>query len=88
MGKFNYLLGEGKEVTIGEEVYTCRPLSARYMTLFMETDQKEDAVYKMVAATLQQTDETITVEDIMDLPLGIFQELSSVILDLNGLTEK
>lgn len=88
MGKFNYLLGEGKEVKIGNEVYNCKPLSARYMTLFMDMEDKNEAVYKMVSATLQQTDETITVDDVKDLPLGIFQTISEVILELNDLTDK
>lgn len=88
MGKFNYLLGEGKELVIGEESYICRPLSARYLTLFMDSDDKDEVVYKLVAATLAQTDSEITVEDVKDMPLSIFQKVSEIVLELNNLKDQ
>jgi hypothetical protein len=87
MGKFNYLLGNGKEVTIGNDVYTIKQLTARHMAVFMGSDseKQEEMIYKIVTASLQQTDETITLDDVYELPLSVFQTLSEVVIDVNGL---
>jgi hypothetical protein len=86
MGKFNYLLGNGKEVTIGNDVFTIKQLTARHMSVFMEDNGKqEEMMYKIVTASLQQTDETITISDIYELPLKVFQDVSEVVMEVNGL---
>ena len=86
-GKFNYMLGEGKEVILGDKTFVCKPLSARYLSVFANSkeEDKEELVFNIVAATLQQTDKTITVDDVKDMPLGKFQLLSQVIIELNEL---
>ena len=92
MGKFNYLLGKGKVVSIpdenGKEVeWTIRPLSNRHMDLF--TNSKEgsqmEVINNIVLASLQQTDESLTLEDIKELPLGLSKKITEVVMEVNEL---
>lgn len=92
MGKFNYLLGKGKVVCIPDEngkdvEYNIKPLSNRHMDLF--TNSKEasemEMVNNLVLASLQQTDETLKLEDIQELPLGLSKKITEVVMEVNEL---
>lgn len=86
MGKFNYLLKGSEKVTIGDEEFTIRPLTARHLGIFLgDNNNQYDTMMKIILASLQQTDETITHEDIEELPLNVFQEVSDVVLKVNDL---
>lgn len=89
MGKFNYLLGKAKEIKIGDEVFKLRPLTARHMDVFMDVDKDSQAemIFKIVTASLQQTDETIIIDDVKELPLPIFQEISEAVMEINELNK-
>jgi len=90
MGKFNYLLGEAKEVKIGKDAYSIKPLTARHLGLFMSTekDNQSEAMFGLIAASLQQTDETITIEDIKELPISIFNDVAEIVMTVNELDKK
>ena len=88
MGKFSRLLqAKGKDVTIGDEVYNIKPLTAKYIGLFMDVDKEkqDEATFEMVAISLQQTDSEITIDDVKELPLKILNELIEVIMEVNEL---
>lgn len=88
MGRFSRLLQKkGKDVKIGDETFNIKPLTGKYLGLFMEMgdDNKSDASKNLILASLQQTDETITMADIDELPLGILTELIKVITEVNEL---
>jgi hypothetical protein len=79
MGKFTHLtIGKSKEVKIGDVVYTIRPLTARYLSVFMSLNNADDKVNSMKAlilASLQQTDAELTAADVDEIP---FKELTDV----------
>lgn len=92
MGKFNYLLGKGKTISIpdenGKEVeWTIRPLSNRHMDLFMNSKDvsQVEMINNLVLASLQQTDESLRLEDIKDLPLGLSKKITEVVMEVNDL---
>lgn len=86
MGKFNYLLKGSEKVKIGDDEFTIKPLTARHLGIFLgDTDNQQETMMRIILTSLQQTDETITREDIEELPLNIFQEVSEVVLKVNDL---
>ena len=88
MGRFNYTLGKGKDVQIGDETFTIRQLNARNLALFLDEKQdKAESMFKMVLASLQQTDETITMADIDEMPLPVFQQVAEAVMEVNELKE-
>lgn len=89
MGRFNYVLGKAEEVKIGDEVFKIKQLGTRHLGLFMNGNGKVDAstIIDMVLASLQQTDETITKEDVEELPLPLFQKIAEVVMKVNELSE-
>ena len=87
MGKFNVLLGKGKEVKIGEEVYEIKPLTAKHLGLFVGETNQADAMFELITVSLQQTDPSITKADIEEMPVNIFNEVAEVIMEVNGLNK-
>lgn len=88
MGKFSNLLeNKGKEIKIGDEVYIIRPLTGKYLGLFMELSQgkQENATYELILASLKQTDQSITLEDVQELPLNTLTKIMEVIAEVNEL---
>jgi hypothetical protein len=88
MGRFSRILqAKGKDVTIGDEVFTIKPLNGDSLGLFIGIDDsdQEDATFNMILISLQQTDKSITLEDVKELPLGIITELVEVISTVNEL---
>lgn len=88
MGRFSKLLqNKGKDVKIGEDTFNIKPLTGDSLGLFMDIDetQKEQASFKMIQASLNQTDETITLDDIKELPLNEVTKLMEVISEVNEL---
>lgn len=88
MGKFSRLLqAKGKDVTIGDEVYNIKPLTGKHMGLFMssEGDNQAEALFNLVLVSLQQTDATLTIEDIQELPMGVLTEVFNVVSEVNEL---
>lgn len=91
MGRFSKLLeGKGKEVKLGDETFVIKPLSARYLGLFMNTDKDKqaEASVGLVVASLKQTDDTITDDDVKELPLKTFNEVVEVIMEVNELDKE
>jgi hypothetical protein len=91
MGRFsNLTLGKGKEVTIGDEKFEIKPLTGKHMGLFMELGDektKNEAANKLILYSLKEADNTITDEDVNELPLNELSKLMEVILEVNELTE-
>ena len=85
MGKFNYLLGKSEKIKIGDVEYEIKPLVGRHMDLFLNASNQTDYIYTVVTACLQQTDETITEEDVKEMPLSIFQDVSALVMKVNGI---
>lgn len=92
MGRFSRLTqAKGKEVVIGDEKFTIKPLSGKYMGLFMDmdgsTDKKSKALYELVLISLQQTEPELTIEDIDELPLKIVMKVFEIIMEVNEFKE-
>ena len=88
MGRFSKLLqNTGKEFVIGEEKFMIKPLTGKHLGLFMNVkeSEKDKASMNMILVTLQQTDKTITLEDIGELPFGTITKLMEVITEVNEL---
>jgi hypothetical protein len=92
MGKFAYLtLGKEKSYKIGETEYIIKPLTARYLGIFIELSDKTDrmdAMQRLVLVSLQYTDPSLTLDDIQELPVKNLQDLMTIIMDVNGLSDK
>ena len=88
MGRFSRLLqAKGKDIMIGDEKFTIKPLTGKYLGLFMEVDdsKKEDATYNLILVSLQQTDETLTIDDVKELPLNYITDIMKTITEVNEL---
>ena len=85
MGRFDNLLqGKGKEIKIGDEVFTIKPLPAKFIGLFMDVgENKMDATFELVAESLKTGDPTITVDDIKELPMSVLNDIIEVITEVN-----
>lgn len=92
MGKFSRLLqAKGKDVEIDGEVFNIKPLGGKYMGLFLGMDNSDEkktkAIYELVLISLQQTDESITAEDINELPLKYIMDIFQAIMEVNEFKE-
>lgn len=85
MGKYDYLLGKSKTVKIGDDTFEVKQLNARNLSVFMGNKDDANMPLELVTVSLQQTDESITYEDVADLPLSIFQDVAEEIMKVNGL---
>lgn len=89
MGRFSTLTrSEGKEITIGDEKFSIKPLVGKYLGLFMDMEdskKKESVMKKIILISLQETDSTITEADIDELPLKHIMEIFEVISEVNEL---
>jgi hypothetical protein len=92
MGKFNYLLGKGKSVYIPDEngkdvEYVIKPLTNRHMDVFTNSkdESESEMINKLVLASLQQTDESLTLDDVKDLPFGLSKNIIEVVMEVNEL---
>jgi len=89
MSRYDYLLGKAKEIVIGNDKFQVKQLSTRELSLFMDDKANPtDVAIDMIVYSLKQSDETITREDIENLPMGVFQEISQVIMEINELNKK
>lgn len=89
MGRFSKLLeGKGKDIKIGDEVFTIKPLSGKHIGLILELgdeNKKAEALKHIILYSLQQTDPTITLEDIDELPASIINKIMEIIMNVNEL---
>ncbi len=87
MGKFSRLLqAKGKDVVIDEKTYNIKPLTGKYLGLFMEMgSKKEEATFELILASLRQTDDTISRDDLNELPLSVIMSIMEVITEVNEL---
>lgn len=89
MGRFSRLLqAKGKDIMIGEETFNIKPLTGKYLGLFMEmgdSKNKDSASKELILASLKQTDETITMEDVNEIPLKDMVKIIEVISEVNEL---
>lgn len=90
MGRFSRLLQtKGKDITIDGEVFNIKPLSAKYLGLLMEASDNKakqtEAMFELITTSLKQTESTITVDDVKELPLKYINEITEVILEVNEL---
>jgi len=86
MGRFDNLLkGKEKTITIGEEKFNIKPLNSEHIGLFADLDGKDkhNTLLKIVLVSLQTADETITLEDVKELPLNITGEILQYALEIN-----
>jgi hypothetical protein len=86
MGRFSRLLqAKGKDIKIGDEVFNIKPLTGKYLGLFAGIDEnkQDEATFNMILASLRQTDESITLEDVKELPMGVISKIMEVISEVN-----
>lgn len=86
MGRFDILRGKGKDITLGDEIFTIKPLSAEYLELLGiggDDDNRIENLYELVLVSLRDTDKTITKEDVKSLPLGVFENIVKTINEVN-----
>lgn len=89
MGRFSKLtLGKGKSITIGDETFEIKPLTGKYLGIFMELGKGNDkeSMVQLILASLQTADDSITMEDINELPLGVLTTIMETVMDVNELT--
>lgn len=88
MGRFdNILKGKGKDVTIGDEVFTIKPLDSEHLGLFMDLEGPDKAgnIIKLVYESLKKADDTIELSDVKSLPLAVLQDVLKVVIEVNEL---
>lgn len=93
MGRFDDLLQDlGKEIKLGAETFVIRPLRTKYIGLLAGSDNNPEKqtknIIQAVLISLQQTDPTITLEDVESLPIARLKEIINVMLEVNELNEQ
>lgn len=88
MGRFEYLKdGKSKEVKIGKETFKVKPLNLDSLGYFTDKNLSEaDRAFNIVLKTLQQTDESITMDDVKELPIKVFNDVMEAVMEVNELT--
>lgn len=88
MGRFSKLTqGKGKTIKIGEEEFEIKPLTGKYLGLFMELGdgKNKGAMTELIVASLQESDDTITKSDIEELPINVLTTIMETIMEVNEL---
>lgn len=88
MGRFSKLLEEkGKDITIGDETFHIKALPGSYFGKLGETtpEKQAEVMMDMVTASLQQSDETITRDEVEELPMKYLKRLIEVVSEVNEL---
>lgn len=89
MGRFSNLTqGKGKTVHIGEYAFEIKPLTGEHLGLLMEMGdgKNTDAMKELIYIVLKKADNTITKEDVNEIPLKQLTELMESIMEVNELT--
>lgn len=88
MGRFSDLLEEnGKDVTIGNETFHIKALPGSYFGKLGETtpEKQAEVMMDLVTASLQRSDESITKQDVEELPMKYLKRLIEVVSEVNEL---
>jgi hypothetical protein len=91
MSKLSKFLGEPKEFELNGEKLKVYPLTVKDMLLFStETSSKEEMnrINKEIIKKSLRDEDTITDEEIDNLPVTIFTELMSIVNEVNGFNEE
>lgn len=87
MGRFEELTkGKEKELTILGQVYVIKTLPGKYLGLFAEmaNSDKETSVKKIVFESLKMSDNTVTMQDVDELPIGYLMDVFAASMEVNG----
>ena len=90
MSRLSKLTGKPKEVEIEGEKITLYPLKGKHLHMFAKKDVSEEQALKMSRDIIRSSwdpDESITDEELDNLPLKVMNKLLEEIMDLNGLKE-
>lgn len=88
MSKLSNLLGKGKEVVIGGETFLFEPLSIQDIELILnlEDDNKRaESMKKIITKTLKKSVPDATDEEIDNIGIQHFKEITEAILSINGM---
>jgi len=87
MGRFDKMKATAKEVEIGGEKFTLKPLTMKHLDIFMKTAKDEDrtqAVKDIINITMQESypDEEFNVDEIS---VEFLEELTKAIFSVNNI---
>ena len=73
-------------VSIAGIEFEFRPMKAKHASLFKQEKGKEmEMMIAMLTATLQDTDPTITLKEVEDLPFMILTDAMEALMKVNGI---
>ena len=88
MSKLSNLLGKPKTFTIGSEELELKPRTLKDLDLLMDLtseEKKAEALKKLINLTLKDSIPDATDEEIDQVGIQYFKELSEAIVEVNGL---
>ena len=91
MSKLSTLVGKSKTFTIGGIEMELKPRTLKDMDLLVELSEegkKANALKKLVSMTLKESVPDATDEEIENIGIQYFKELSEAIVEVNGLNKE
>ena len=88
MSKLSNLVGKPKTFTIGGQEIEIKPRTLKDIDLLMDLTKEEkraEALKKLISITLKESITDATDEEINQVGIQYFKELSEAIVDVNGL---
>jgi len=88
MSKLSNLVGKPKTFTIGRQEIEIKPRTLKDIDLLMDLTKEEkraEALKKLISITLKESITDATDEEINQVGIQYFKELSEAIVDVNGL---
>jgi hypothetical protein len=90
MSRLSRLLGKPKECKVGGEVLMIYPLGMEDIDLVMQMekeDKRPEAFRKIIIKTLKKAVPDATDAEINQLSFSYFKDITSAIMEVNGLSE-
>jgi len=88
MSKLSNLVGKPKTFTIGGQEIEIKPRTLKDIDLLMDLTKEEkraEALKKLISITLKESITDATDEEINQVGIQYFKELSEAIVEVNGL---
>jgi len=91
MSKLSRLIGSPKKVTIGGEELELKPLSIKYLDLILDLEddnKRTDSLKKLIRETLKKAVPDASDQEIDNVSIQYFKELSEAILSVHGMDKQ
>ena len=89
MSKLSNLIGKPKTFTIGGQEIELKPRTLKDIDLLMDLtkeDKRAESLKKLITLTLKESVPDATDEEINQIGIQYFKELSEAIVEVNGLS--